>query len=98
LLLGYIPMNEYTKKLLNRLKTAEGHLRGVQRMVEDEEYCMDIMHQIEAVQKALDKINSLILEHHLKTCVTTAIKGDNIDERQRVIQEIMQVFDVSQRK
>ena len=91
-------MVEYPMMLSNRLKSAEGHIRGVQRMVEDEAYCIDIIHQVQAVQKALDKINSLILERHLQTCVATAIQGDDRDERQRVIREIMQIFDVTQGK
>ena len=91
-------MVEYTMMLSNRLKSVEGHIRGVNRMVEDEAYCIDIIHQVRAVQKALDKINSLILERQMQTCVTTAIQGDDIDERQRVIQEIMQIFDVTQGK
>jgi DNA-binding FrmR family transcriptional regulator/copper chaperone CopZ len=82
--------------LSNRLKSAEGHLRGVQRMVEADAYCLDIIHQIQAVQKALEKFNSLVLERHLQTCVTTAIQGNDPDERRRVIREIMEVFDVDQ--
>ena len=89
---------EYTMMLSNRLKSVEGHIRGVHRMVEDEAYCIDIIHQVQAIQKALDKINSLILERHLQTCVTMAIQSDDIDERQRVIREIMQIFDVTQGK
>jgi len=86
----------HTDMLLRRLRNAEGHLRGVQRMVEDDTYCMDIIHQIEAVQKALDKIKSLILERHLRSCVTRAFQENDADDRQQVIREIMQVFDFSQ--
>lgn len=87
---------EHTDMLLKRLKNAEGHIRGIQRMIESDTYCIDIIHQIEAVQKSLDKVKSLILERHLRTCVTTAIQGNDADERQRVIREIMQVFDFTQ--
>ena len=81
--------------LLNRLKTIEGHVRGIQRMVEDDVYCVDIIKQTKAVQRALDKFNSLVLERHLAGCVTTAIRGDSSEERERVIHELMQVFDTS---
>jgi DNA-binding FrmR family transcriptional regulator len=87
---------EYQTMLLNRLKSAEGHIRGVERMVEDNQYCIDIIRQVQAIQHALEKVNTLILEHHLATCVTTAIQGDDVTERQRVIREITQIFDVAQ--
>jgi DNA-binding FrmR family transcriptional regulator len=81
--------------LLNRLKTIEGHIRGIQRMVEDDGYCVDILKQTKAVQRALDKFNSLVLERHLDGCVTTAIRGDDSTERERVIHELLQVFEAS---
>jgi DNA-binding FrmR family transcriptional regulator len=89
-------MEEYTQKLVNRLKSVEGHVRGVQRMVEEGTYCIDLIHQVQAIQRALDKVNTMILEHHLQTCVTTAIQGDDVQERERVIREITQIFDVGQ--
>jgi CsoR family transcriptional regulator, copper-sensing transcriptional repressor len=81
--------------LLNRLKTIEGHVRGIQRMVEDDGYCVDILKQTKAIQRALDKFNSLVLERHLDGCVTTAIRGDDASERERVIHELLQVFEAS---
>jgi DNA-binding FrmR family transcriptional regulator len=86
-------MNEkITLKIINRLKSIEGHVRGVEKMVEEEAYCIDIVNQINAVQAALQKVNSLVLDRHLHTCVTTAIRGDDPNERERVIDEIMGVF------
>jgi DNA-binding FrmR family transcriptional regulator len=81
--------------LLNRLKTIEGHVRGIQRMVEDDSYCVDILKQTKAIQRALDRFNSLVLERHLDGCVTTAIRGDDAAERERVIHELLQVFEAS---
>ncbi len=78
--------------VLNRLKSIEGHVRGIQRMVEDDSYCIDLIRQIHAVQKALEGVSSLTLENHLNTCVTTAIRGSDVDERQRMIGEIVSVF------
>jgi DNA-binding FrmR family transcriptional regulator len=86
---------EYKQAILNRLKSIEGHVRGVQRMVEEDAYCIDIINQNLAVQRALEKVNSLILERHLQTCVTTAIKGDDQTERTRVITEILHVFEAT---
>lgn len=86
---------EYKQGLINRLKSIEGHVRGIQRMLDDDVYCIDIINQNLAVQRALEKVNSLILERHLQTCVTTAIKGDDPDDRERVITEIMTVFEAT---
>ena len=86
---------EHKQGLINRLKSIEGHVRGIQRMVDEDVYCIDIINQNLAVQRALEKVNSLILERHLQTCVTTAIKGDDPDDRERVIAEIMTVFEAT---
>ncbi|MDO9300415.1 MAG: metal-sensitive transcriptional regulator, partial [Anaerolineales bacterium] len=72
---------------LRRLKTVEGHLRGIIRMVEEDAYCIDVIRQIQAVEAALNKVSSQILENHLNSCVITAIKGDNLQERERVLKE-----------
>ncbi|MEI2692684.1 MAG: metal-sensitive transcriptional regulator [Anaerolineae bacterium] len=78
--------------VLNRLKSIEGHVRGIHRMVDDDSYCIDVIRQVHAVQKALEGVSSLMLESHLNTCVTTAIRGEDVDERQRMIGEIVGVF------
>ncbi len=77
----------------HRLKITEGHLRGIQRMVADDAYCIDIIRQIQAVQSSLNKISSKILEGHLNSCLITAVRGDDPAEREKVLQEIQQVFD-----
>ena len=87
--------DEHKQGLINRLKSIEGHVRGIQRMVDEDVYCIDVINQNLAVQRALEKVNSLILERHLQTCVTTAIKGDDPAERERVIAEIMSVFEAT---
>lgn len=88
-------MAEGQQQLLNRLKTIEGHVRGVQRMVEQDVYCIDIIKQTQAVRRALDTFNTLILERHLDNCVTTAIRGDDAGERERVLHELVQVFETN---
>jgi DNA-binding FrmR family transcriptional regulator len=80
---------------LRRLKTVEGHLRGVIRMVEEDAYCIDVIRQIQAVEAALNKVSAQILEGHLSSCVTTAIQGNNKAERERVLKEISEVFEMS---
>jgi CsoR family transcriptional regulator, copper-sensing transcriptional repressor len=80
---------------IRRLKTVEGHLRGVIRMVEEESYCIDVIRQIQAVEAALNKVSAHILEEHLNSCVTTAIKGNDPKERTRVLKEITEVFEMA---
>ncbi len=77
---------------LQRLKYIEGHIRGIQRMLEDDKYCIDVIRQIQAVQAALNKVSNKILEGHLNACVTTAIRGDDLSERERVVNEITSIF------
>ena len=84
-----------TQDTLKRLKTVEGHLRGVIRMVEEDAYCIDVIRQIQAVEAALSKVSVGILESHLNSCVTTAIQGNDPAERKRVLKEISEVFEMS---
>lgn len=83
------------KDLVARLKSVEGHVRGVQKMVEEDEYCVDILKQTRAVQKALDKVNAILLENHLHNCATTVIRSGEPKERERVITELLEVFDAT---
>ena len=78
---------------IQRLKTVEGHIRGVQRMVEADAYCIDIIRQINAVQSALNRVSINILENHLNSCLITAVQGDDIKDRERVLEEIVGVFE-----
>jgi DNA-binding FrmR family transcriptional regulator len=80
---------------LRRLKTVEGHIRGIERMIEDDVYCIDVIRQIQAVQSALNKINAIILDEHLNSCLITAVRGEDPDERERVLKEITDVFDIA---
>jgi DNA-binding FrmR family transcriptional regulator len=84
-----------TENTLRRLKTIEGHLRGVIRMVEQDTYCIDVIRQIQAVDAALNKVSAGILENHLNSCVTAAIQGNDPAERGRVLKEITEVFEMS---
>jgi DNA-binding FrmR family transcriptional regulator len=77
---------------LSRLKTVEGHIRGVQRMVNEDSYCIDIIRQIHAIQSALNKISISILDNHLNSCLISAVKGEDQGEQDRVLQEIVEVF------
>jgi len=84
-----------TDDILRRLKSVEGHIRGVERMVEDGAYCVDVVNQILAVQRALKKVSGLVLDRHLHSCVTRAIRGDDAEAKERVLGELMEVFQAS---
>ncbi len=89
-------MDDQTRKTVTqRLASAAGHLKGIERMVEDDTYCIDVIRQIQAVQAALSKVSIMILDNHLHTCVTTAIQGDDPVEREAVLQEVTSVFAMS---
>ncbi len=83
------------EETLKRLKIVEGHMHGVIRMMEEDAYCIDIIRQIQAVQGALNKVSAGILENHLSSCVTTAIRGEDPAERERVLHEITDVFETA---
>jgi DNA-binding FrmR family transcriptional regulator len=89
-------MDDTTKKdVTQRLASAAGHLKGIERMVNEDTYCIDVIKQVQAVQAALNKVSNLVLDNHLRTCLTTAVRGDDPDERERMLQEVTSVFDMS---
>ncbi len=83
------------KDVILRLKTAEGHLRGIQKMLTEGVYCIDVIRQVQAVQSALNKVNASILDEHLNSCVITAIRGEDPQERERVLREIAEVYETA---
>jgi DNA-binding FrmR family transcriptional regulator len=89
--------DEHQAAVVKRLRSIAGHVNGIERMIADEAYCIDVIKQVQAVQAALNKVNDLILEHHLNTCVIEAVRGDNKKERERVLGEIVDVFEMAQK-
>ena len=87
--------HEHTDDVVRRLKSIEGHVRGVQRMVEDDVYCIDVVNQIVAIQRALKKVSSMVLDAHLHSCVTNAMRDPEGRERAKVLDELLQVFEAS---
>lgn len=83
------------KAVTQRLASAAGHIKGIQRMAEEDAYCIDMIRQIQAVQAALNKVSTLILDNHMRTCLTTAVHGEDVNEREKMLNEIVSVFDVS---
>ena len=82
--------NNDNNQIIKRLNIARGHLNKVASMVENDSYCIDIIHQSQAVQAALKNIDRLILQNHLNTCVVDAIKKGN---KKEVIKEVLEIFE-----
>lgn len=83
----YQPKDEQ-ERIVHRLKIAKGHLEKVIAMVEHHEYCIDVLHQSQAIQQALRSVDHLVLENHLQTCAADAIKNGKAEE---AIAEVMSV-------
>jgi DNA-binding FrmR family transcriptional regulator len=78
--------SNHQSAVLNRLKTARGHLDAVLRMVEGDAYCPEIMKQLSAVQGSLERASRLVLRNHLETCVAAAMQAGRTDE---IVDELM---------
>ena len=87
-------MSQETKENVeSRLRRVAGQLSGIQRMVEGDRYCIDVLMQISAVRAALAKVSKLLLESHIQTCVTGAFESDDDDDRAAKIKELVRVFE-----
>ena len=79
--------------ILARLRSVEGHLRAVLPMVEQDAYCIDVLRQTKAIHAALSKVESMLLDRHLHHCVAKAVRSEEPRERERVLAELLDVFD-----
>ena len=84
---GVKPQHE--KAILNRLKTARGHLDAVVRMIEEGTYCPEVMKQLSAVQGSLEGASRLVLRNHLETCVAAAMQAGRTEE---IVDELMEAL------
>lgn len=87
--------DQRTDQIVRRLRSVEGHIRGIERMVEEDAYCVDVVNQIHAVQRALKKVSTAVLDRHLHTCVTHAVRGDDDGAKERVLDELLEVFEAT---
>ncbi len=86
-------INEETeRKAMVRLKRIEGQVQGVQRMVEEGKYCVDILLQISAIQGALEQVRKILLGRHIESCVAEAMASCREADRQKKIDELLEVF------
>ena len=83
-------MEEHTRsQVVRRLNYVSGHVQGIRKMAEADRYCVDILKQSYAVRKSLERIEAMILEGHLRTCVVDGIRADDTS---RVIGELMDLY------
>ena len=83
---------ETKRKALGRLRRIQGQVQGLQRMIGDDVYCVDILLQISAVQGALEQVRKLLLGRHIESCVADAVRSGARGDRQKKIDELLDVF------
>lgn len=79
-------------KLANLLRRISGQVSAVERMIDEDEYCVDILMQIAAANGALGKVGQIILESHIDSCVKDAMTNGNAKERQQKLNELVEIF------
>lgn len=80
------------KKLNNRLRRVVGQVEAVGRMIEEDEYCVDILMQLSAATGALGKVGQIVLEQHIKTCVSDAMASGDPSDRDQKLEELIKIF------
>ena len=83
------------KRALHRTKILEGQMRGLQKMIESEEYCMDIVTQSLAVQKSLSSLNKLLVENHVRTHVADMLSSDSLETKDMAIDDLLKLYEMS---
>jgi CsoR family transcriptional regulator, copper-sensing transcriptional repressor len=83
---------ETKRQASGRLRRIAGQIQGVQRMVEEEKYCVDILLQISAVQGALEQVSKILMTRHIETCVQDSLRAGSERERSQKIDELVRVF------
>lgn len=86
--------NTHKRDLLNRLASIEGHLKGIRKMVDEDQYCVDILKQVFAVERALQKFEGVMLDGHLNGCV---VEGFKTGRDQEMVHELAELFELSRR-
>ena len=92
-----VMIDDIKKRALHRSRIIQGQLRGIEKMIEDEAYCVDIITQTLAIQKSLGSLNKLLVENHLRTHVSHMF-DEGGDEREKAVAELLAVFELQQNR
>lgn len=96
--LGVYPkvmITDIKQRALHRAKILEGQMRGVQKMIENEDYCMDILTQSLAIQKSIGSLNKLVLENHIRTHVKEALASGSKKDQEKAVEELLSIYELS---
>lgn len=88
-------ITDIKKRAAHRSKIIQGQMAGLQKMIEQEEYCMDILTQSLAIQKSLSSLNKLILENHLRTHVSDMMGSNDAKESDKAIEELLSLYELN---
>lgn len=82
------------RRALHRAKILEGQMRGIQKMIEQEDYCMDILTQSLAIQKSIGSLNKLILENHVRTHIKEHLSSDSMELQEQAVEELLGLYEL----
>lgn len=88
-------IGDIKKRALHRAKILEGQMRGVQKMIENEDYCMDILTQSLAIQKSIGSLNKLILENHVRTHIKESLSSNSDEDQEKAIEELLALYELT---
>jgi DNA-binding FrmR family transcriptional regulator len=88
-------ITDLKKRSLHRAKILEGQMRGLQKMIEKEEYCMDILTQSLAIQKSIGSLNKLILENHIRTHIKENLSSNSDKAKNMAVEELLELYELS---
>jgi DNA-binding FrmR family transcriptional regulator len=88
-------ITDIKKRAIHRSKIIQGQMAGLQKMIEQEEYCMDILTQSLAIQKSLSSLNKLVLENHLRTHVTDMMSSSDKEENGKAVAELLSLYELN---
>lgn len=88
-------ITDIKERALHRAKILEGQMRGVQKMIENEDYCIDILTQSLAIQKSISSLNKLLLENHLRTHVTHMLATGDSQTQEKAVEELIDLYELN---
>ena len=88
-------ISEIKQRALHRAKILEGQMRGVQKMIENEDYCMDILTQNLAIQKSISSLSKLILENHVRTHIKEGLSSDSVQAQEQAVEELLGLYELT---